>query len=77
MMTPILSLVAGVLPLLAEDGAAAEANPLSVGGWVTMVVAVGGVTLFLGWCVYKVLSTPGSTEHIHTQADIDTHDTDT
>ncbi len=28
----------------------------------------------LGWCIYKVLATPGSAEHLHSQADIETPD---
>ena len=43
-------------------------------GWVIMIVAVGGMTGLLGWCIYKVIATPGSTEHLHSQADIETPD---
>ena len=43
-------------------------------GWVIMVLATGGMTGLLGWCIYKVVSTPGSTEHLHSQADIETPD---
>lgn len=43
-------------------------------GWIIMVLATGGMTGLLGWCIYKVLATPGSTEHIHSQADIETPD---
>jgi len=39
-----------------------------------MILAVTGITGLLLWCVYKVISTPGSAEHIHSQADIDPHD---
>ncbi len=41
-----------------------------------MVLAVGGVTGLLIWCIYKVLTTPGSTAHLHSQADIETPDTE-
>lgn len=44
------------------------------GGWIAMLLSVGGVTLLLGWCIYKVLSTPESTRHLHSQADITTPD---
>ncbi len=43
-------------------------------GWFVMVLAVGGVSGLTLWCVYKVLTTPGSTEHLHSQADIETPD---
>ena len=47
---------------------------MNFGGWIMMAMAVGGVTGLLCWCVYKVVSTPGSTEHLHSQADIETPD---
>lgn len=47
---------------------------MNTGGWIVMTLAVGGMTLFLAWCIYKVFATPGSTEHLHTQTDIDTRD---
>jgi len=47
---------------------------MTTGGWIIMVLSVGGVTSLLGWCVYKVLATPGSSEHLHAQADIETPD---
>jgi hypothetical protein len=39
-----------------------------------MILATGGMTSLLVWCIYKVMSTPGSTEHLHSQADIETPD---
>jgi hypothetical protein len=45
-------------------------------GWIVMIVSVGCVSGLLGWCIYKVLSTPGSTEHLHSQMDIETPDVD-
>lgn len=47
---------------------------MTLGGWIMMLTAVGGVTGLLAWCIYKVMSTPGSTEHLHSQADIETPD---
>jgi hypothetical protein len=44
---------------------------MTTGGWITMFVSVGFVTVLLAWCVYKVLSTPSD---IHSQTDIETHD---
>lgn len=49
---------------------------MTVGGWITMILSVGFVTLLLSWCIYKVLSTPQSTEHLHGQIDIDPQDRD-
>jgi hypothetical protein len=39
-----------------------------------MLLAVGGMTGLLSWCIYRVVSTPGSSEHLHSQADIETPD---
>ncbi len=43
-------------------------------GWTVFLVAVSGMTGLLIWCVFKVVSTPGSEKHLHSPADIDTHD---
>jgi hypothetical protein len=47
---------------------------MTPGGWVLMLAAVGGVTAFLSWCIWKVLATPGESEHVHSPADIETPD---
>jgi hypothetical protein len=47
---------------------------MNAGGWILMIVSVTSVITFFGWCLTKVLSTPGSTEHIHSQADIEPPD---
>ncbi len=47
---------------------------MTPGGWIMLVLGVGGMTGLLAWCVYKVLATPGSAAHLHAQPDIDTHD---
>lgn len=47
---------------------------MTTGGWIVMLLSVGGVISLLSWCVYKVLTTPGSTEHLHSQADIEPPD---
>ena len=44
---------------------------MTPGGWTVMLVAVLGMTSLLAWCIWKVISTPGSTEHLHSPADID------
>jgi heme/copper-type cytochrome/quinol oxidase subunit 2 len=38
---------------------------MSAGGWLVMIVSVGGVTVLFVWCIWKVLATKGETEHIH------------
>jgi len=50
---------------------------MNLGGWIIMAISVGGMTALLGWCIYKVIATPGSSEHVHSQVDIDPHDQDT
>jgi hypothetical protein len=47
---------------------------MNTGGWIIMALSVGGMTLLLAWCIFKVLSTPGSSGHLHSQLDIDPHD---
>jgi len=47
---------------------------MTAGGWIMMCLAIGGMTGLLAWCVWKVISTPGSTEHLHSPADIDPED---
>jgi len=47
---------------------------MTPGGWIVMLLAVGGMTGLLSWCIYRVVSTPGSAEHLHSQADIETPD---
>lgn len=50
---------------------------MSSSGWLIMLVSVGFVTLLFAWCIYKVISTPDTEEHLHSSADIDTHDDNT
>jgi len=47
---------------------------MTIGGWIVMTLSVGGVTALTAWCIYKVLSTPGSETRLHSQADIETPD---
>ena len=46
---------------------------MTPGGWIIMVVSVSSVTLAMAWCIYKVLKTPGETDHIR---GIETHTPD-
>lgn len=40
---------------------------MNPGGWLVMVLSVGGMTLFFLACVRKVLTTPEAAEHLHSQ----------
>ena len=49
---------------------------MTTGGWIIMILSVGFVTSLLGWSIYKVVTTPDSTETVHSQTNIDTKDTE-
>lgn len=38
---------------------------MSFSGWVILIVSVGSVTTLFLWCLWKVLSTPGESSHLH------------
>jgi hypothetical protein len=38
---------------------------MNLGGWIIMSLSVGTVSLLFVWCIYRVLTTPGETEHMH------------
>lgn len=38
---------------------------MTPGGWIVMLLSVGGVTALLIFCIYKVLTVPGEAEHVH------------
>lgn len=44
---------------------------MTAAGWIIMLAACGGMTTLLTWCIYKVIATPGSTEHLHSTRDIE------
>jgi hypothetical protein len=48
---------------------------MTTAGWIVMSAAIIGMTGLLVWCIYKVLTTPESTRHLHSPVDIDTKDT--
>lgn len=31
---------------------------MTTGGWITMILSVGFVTVLFGWCIYRVLRGP-------------------
>lgn len=47
---------------------------MTAAGWMVMGIAVLGMTGLLVWCIWKVLSIPGSTTHLHSPADIEPDD---
>ena len=47
---------------------------MTTSGWIVMLLSVTGMSVLMLWCIAKVITTPGSTEHLHTQADIETPD---
>ena len=49
---------------------------MTLAGWIVMILAVGGITALLAWCIHKVVSTRDSSERIHSQVDIETADAD-
>jgi hypothetical protein len=44
-----------LLTIIAQTGAAAPAQPLTAGGWASMILSVGFVTLLFAWCIRRVL----------------------
>jgi hypothetical protein len=38
---------------------------MTFGGWFMLIVSVGSVATLFIWCLYKVLTIPEETEHIH------------
>lgn len=38
---------------------------MNTGGLLIMLLSVGSVTVLFGWCIWKVLTLPGETEHVH------------
>jgi len=38
---------------------------MTLGGWIIMFISVGTVSGLFAWCLWKVLTTPGESEHMH------------
>jgi hypothetical protein len=38
---------------------------MTLAGWFIMILSVSSVSLLLAWCIYKVVTTPEETDHIH------------
>jgi len=54
-----------------------QAEGLTAGGLVLMVVSCGFVLVLLIFCYLRVFRTPEASEDMHGPLDIDTHDRDT
>ncbi|MGF1450578.1 MAG: hypothetical protein ACFB21_00715 [Opitutales bacterium] len=42
---------------------------MNFAGALILLLSVGGVSVFFGWCMYRVLTTPDETEHLHSTYD--------
>ena len=69
-----MSMIAPIVTLAQQTPPPEAAYELTLGGWVLMIASVSFMTGLLAWCIYKVVSTPGSTERVHSQADIEPPD---
>jgi len=38
---------------------------MTIGGWIILIAMVSAVTALFLWCMYKVIFTPGETDHVH------------
>lgn len=38
---------------------------MTTAGWLIMILSVSSVSTLMIWCIYKVVTTPEETEHIH------------
>lgn len=38
---------------------------MNIAGWIVMLVSIGTVSILFFWSIYKVISTPGESEHLH------------
>jgi hypothetical protein len=38
---------------------------MTIGGWIMLITSIGSVSGLFAWCIYKVLTIPRETEHVH------------
>jgi hypothetical protein len=48
---------------------------MTAGGWIVMTMSVGGVVALFLWCLWKVITSPRETDHLHGAAGLETPDT--
>lgn len=47
---------------------------MSPGGWIIMLLSVGGTTGFFLWCIRRVMREPRPSETLHSPATMETPD---
>jgi len=47
---------------------------MTSGGWIIMTLSVSFVTVLFAWCIWKVLTTPTRSEHLHGTKNIEPDD---
>ncbi|QDU33216.1 hypothetical protein KS4_12610 [Poriferisphaera corsica] len=65
-MSTLITLIAQASDLTAQS----NTHSITPLGIIIMILAIGGMTTLLSWCIYKVVSVPEAPEHLHTQSDI-------
>ena len=55
---------------LAQDAAEIQSHTINPIGWTLLIIAIGGITSLMAWCIYKVVTVNHPEEHLHTQSDI-------
>ncbi|MDR0902495.1 MAG: hypothetical protein LBM92_06970 [Opitutaceae bacterium] len=51
------------LTTILAQAAAAPSQPLTAGGWASMILSVGFVTLLFAWCIRRVLRGDADNKH--------------
>lgn len=46
---------------------------MTTAGTLIMLLSVGTVTILFGWCIFKVMTTPDASTHVHA-VELDTPD---
>ncbi|WP_145928810.1 hypothetical protein OH491_16195 [Termitidicoccus mucosus] len=52
-----------LMTIIAQAGTAAPAQTLTAGGWASMILSVGFVTLLFAWCIRRVLRGDANNRH--------------
>lgn len=50
---------------------------MTTAGWIVMVLSLGFVLGLVGFCFYRVLTSPRAAGHMQDPLELDTHDRDT
>lgn len=38
---------------------------MTSGGWIILIMSIGTVSILFFWCIFKLLSIPKETKHLH------------